>query len=908
MKYLRKFNSVEERTAALANAGVSILSYTTGTGGGMNIAVYTPIPPSNLTISCSDNTVTITATNATSIQYSLDQTPYKVYTAYTEPFTISQTITVYAKAINSDGEIEASQECVYVEPIDYTVPFYLEDISGSDNTVQIKKSNKSAPGLSIQKSTNGTSWTTVGTTSTTAITATIPANGKLYLRCNANSWGASTYYNSINTTGNCNAGGNIMSLIYGSNFTGNERTFPSNSTYTFANLFYQNKRLINAENMLLPATTLVANCYDRMFWGCGLTTAPTLSATMLAESCYDGMFIGCKSLTTAPALPATTLAHACYEYMFLGCTSLATAPALPATTLATSCYGYMFQQCTALTTAPELPATTLSGGCYQYMFNGCTNLNYIKCLATDISASVVTTNWVQDVASTGTFVKAASMTDWTTGNNGIPTNWVVKNPSGIFLSQELNVATIIVGNLDTGTGYYTINGGSHISLSEGTTNIPITQAMNGQTLLAYGEFDSEAIQQTLTLSWTDYSPAVTITETDNYVTITSATADSITYRLGSSGEYTTYTAPVYIASDTTIYVIATRTVSDVAYTTNESQAVTHTVIPPSNLTISCVANTVTITADNAQTIEYNTDGSSTYTTYTAPFAITETVTVYAKATNVDGSITASQECVYTKDSIPFYIENVSGSSNTVQITKSGANAPSLTIYKSTDGENWVSMGTTSTTAITATIPANGKLYLRCNTQKWGKSSYYNSINTTGNCNVGGNIMSLLYNDNFIGKTSFGSGTTYIFSNLFNYNTHLINASELLLPATTLVNYCYSNMFNGCTSLTTAPALPATTLGTYCYKSMFYGCTALTTAPALPATTLAAYCYNLIFYGCTSLNYIKCLATDVSASNCTTNWVKNVAATGTFVKAASMTDWTTDNNGIPSGWTVEDATE
>ena len=60
------------------------------------------------------------------------------------------------------------------------------------------------------------------------------------------------------------------------------------------------------------------------------------------------------------------------------------------------------------------------------------------------------------------------------------------------------------------------------------------------------------------------------------------------------------------------------------------------------------------------------------------------------------------------------------------------------------------------------------------------------------------------------------------------------------------------MLNGCTSLTTAPALPATTLAENCYGSMFNGCTSLTTAPALSATTLANNCYDSMFNGCTSL--------------------------------------------------------
>ena len=89
--------------------------------------------------------------------------------------------------------------------------------------------------------------------------------------------------------------------------------------------------------------------------------------------------------------------------------------------------------------------------------------------------------------------------------------------------------------------------------------------------------------------------------------------------------------------------------------------------------------------------------------------------------------------------------------------------------------------------------------------------------------------------------------------------------------------------------------------------MFYGCTSLTTAPELPATTLAEYCYNYMFIDCTNLNYIKCLATDISASNCTNNWVYGVQTTsGTFIKNSSMSSWTTGVNGIPSNWTVQDA--
>jgi hypothetical protein len=198
----------------------------------------------------------------------------------------------------------------------------------------------------------------------------------------------------------------------------------------YNNMFYGCTGITTIPANLLPATTLADNCYNHMFYSCtGITTVPTnlLPATTLVSDCYRGMFHGCTALTTAPALPATTLANNCYYQMFYGCSSLTTAPELPATTLANNCYRDMFYTCSSLTTAPELPATTLVSYCYNRMFNGCTNLNYVKCLATDISASACTTGWLNAVASTGTFVKDASMSSWTTGVDGIPSGWTVQD-------------------------------------------------------------------------------------------------------------------------------------------------------------------------------------------------------------------------------------------------------------------------------------------------------------------------------------------------------------------------------------------------------------------------------------------------------------------------------------------------
>ena len=163
-------------------------------------------------------------------------------------------------------------------------------------------------------------------------------------------------------------------------------------------------------------------------------------------------------------------------------------------------------------------------------------------------------------------------------------------------------------------------------------------------------------------------------------------------------------------------------------------------------------------------------------------------------------------------------------------------------------------------------------------------------------------MSLLYGDNFAERTTFPDGSSYNFCSLFK-KAPVISAENLVLPATTLKDYCYRALFSWCMTLTKAPELPATTLATGCYWYMFEQC-AITEAPVLNATTLVKECYGHMFEGCGLLNKITCLATNgFNATNCRADWVKNVAGDGAFVKAANATSWTTGTSGIPSGWIV-----
>lgn len=335
--------------------------------------------------------------------------------------------------------------------------FYIENTFDGINTISLKTTigpdyTTGSNATQLQYSKDKKTWKTITLNGTNTIS--MNSGERVYFR-NDNgffNWyriSRDNFYTQINCSNNHKVGGNINTLLDYKN--PNVAITP----YCFYLLFYENKYLTDASELIfpktslanncyysmfrdctslttapieLPSTTLANNCYESMFNGCkSLTTAPALPATTLVENCYQYMFLVCTSLTTAPELPSTTLASNCYQSMFNGCTSLTTAPALPATTLADYCYSYMFQGCTSLTTAPELPATTLARYCYEWMFKNCASLNSVTVYANDISASDCTYSWLLGVASTGTFRNLGSAT-YSRDASGIPTGWTeVKN-------------------------------------------------------------------------------------------------------------------------------------------------------------------------------------------------------------------------------------------------------------------------------------------------------------------------------------------------------------------------------------------------------------------------------------------------------------------------------------------------
>ena len=201
-----------------------------------------------------------------------------------------------------------------------------------------------------------------------------------------------------------------------------------------------------------------------------------------------------------------------------------------------------------------------------------------------------------------------------------------------------------------------------------------------------------------------------------------------------------------------------------------------------------------------------------------------------------------------------YITPAGGSAISVSPSSSYYSLHGKYLKYSFDGKKWKNWtGSVS-------VQPGQKMYVKGeDNYVWTKLKFGKLITADGNYNVGGDISSL--------TNGIAEVKEHTFKNLFNADSYIKDASNLILPATKLAEYCYSKMFYNCSSLTTAPALPATTLAPSCYNNMFCKCTSLKTAPALPATTLANYCYSSMFSGCRSLAAAPELPATTLANNC-----------------------------------------
>lgn len=191
----------------------------------------------------------------------------------------------------------------------------------------------------------------------------------------------------------------------------------------------------------------------------------------------------------------------------------------------------------------------------------------------------------------------------------------------------------------------------------------------------------------------------------------------------------------------------------------------------------------------------------------------------------------------------------------------------------TTAVTWFDTSYTSNSA--ATLSGSNRVVTFRGTLKPGSSDTgIGTFEISGNCQVSGSVMSLLYTDERA-HNNFGGERNYVFKNLFSGCTGLTDASDLYLPSASVIEGCYQGMFKGCTSLVNPPMLQA------------WGS--------------ADNCYDGMYSGCTSLNGIYVMTKDDPAS--TGIW-NGISASGGEVTRNSKSTWTTiPQDMIENGWTV-----
>lgn len=97
-----------------------------------------------------------------------------------------------------------------------------------------------------------------------------------------------------------------------------------------------------------------------------------------------------------------------------------------------------------------------------------------------------------------------------------------------------------------------------------------------------------------------------------------------------------------------------------------------------------------------------------------------------------------------------------------------------------------------------------------------------------------------------------------------------------------------------------PKCESKTVPEYCFIKLFKN-TTITTAPELPATTLANHCYDELFFFCNNLSSIKVFFNDWNSP--IGYWVTNVSPSGIFYCSSKLPQIFGDCY-IPEGWTVE----
>ncbi len=713
-------------------------------------------------------------------------------------------------------------------------------------------------------------------------------------------------------------------------------------------MFYGCTSIDYLDAYILPATTVQPWGCEYMFCNCtNLITSPKLAGLTLYGYAYASMFRGCTSLHYMPNLPATTLSNYCYSYMFYNCTSLTAEPELPAAELVSSCYAYMFYNChnirKMLCKAESIASSATN--CTAYWLYGTASSGefyyYNEDIWTRYSASGIPDGWSDYLAKPLCFENLGTNEEYivlTQQGNLNPVYYISRDDNlwepytignRVYLNSTLGNKVFFKGHKDAESSY-TGHRVMFNSSTSNTTNIKASGNVNSMLsenfskitdLTSYGISCLQQLFDGCDISSAPVLPATTLS--------------TYCYSGMFSGCSKLTKGPVLPAKT----INSTNYRNMFMYCTSLNE-------------IHCDAVFGLI--------------SSIIWNDSADYPLQSTGRLYCADLNVwpdSGTSAVPQNWgIYVEQPVCF--ENRSeynyGSIALNNIVESGGTALDSKLYeyavapttKSYRKLKWQQYTFTGNNGFNIPVDPQTAVYFRGSRSSQSDTSYLQFDLNLPSIHASGNINSLLEPTEFSTVTNISSYGTWTFYKMFS-NSSLIKPPSLpalqlssqhcyrsmfyhcsgltsapKLPATakwtcyyhmfescgsltampklnstSLEDYCYAGMFYDCPFLTTVYDLPATYLPQRCYMDMFRDCVRLTSTPKLPATNLAAVeCCANMFYGCTSLSTVISFAESITNS-ATSDWLYNVAQTGTF-NCIDSSIWAANSpSGIPQGWTT-----
>lgn len=658
-------------------------------------------------------------------------------------------------------------------------------------------------------------------------------------------------------------------------------------TASYRAMFKNCKSLTSATD--IQVSQLANYCFESMFEGCDqLVNAPRINKLNISDGCFKNMFKDCVKLETTPDLDMGGIQPYCYEGMFSGCVQLDTPPTLPSSSVANYCYKDMFNGCKELDFCPTLLATSLSEGCYEGMFAGCTGISAAPSLPATSLASKCYKNMFNGCTKLSYINVAFNNWDATENENNATYHWVENvAPKGTFQGgQNLDLSKVDESHVPFG---WITDAPDYLCFvaREGWKTVGIAKEGTPADVTFYYKKNTES-------SWTKYTQAVQLDGIGEYILFRGESASGLFN--STSGYYQVKLSGKFDAQGSVTSLLdASCERTDVpAYAYRRlfyecSNLMSAPKVPAGTLAEGCYKE------------------------------------MFAKCTNlVDAPALPSKEL--KKDCYSHMFDGCSNLSSMnvgfddwkqfdgVEATDFWLNGvasngvftgPKLLVedhYKagvsyipgpwSTDSPVCFSLKAIWNSGTIAINHVGGTEVAPLMYSRDGGSSW---TNYTGPISVGDGEVITFASNNYKGKFSYSESDYYQFelTGDFEASGNIMSLLDQTCAQKTVPACAFYGLFMGCDNLYTAPELPATTVNRASYAHMFDGCTSLKTAPALPAATIAESCYEAMFKDCSALVDAPALPATETVTNCYDNMFENCSSLMSM--SVGFNDWKGGNN-------------